>query len=474
MMFTISSLFSHPDRLTFRVFVATLLALIPLAASAQPAVVATAEGQLGATPAFGDKLQGPAVEGLPPGTGPISLQEVLAARLVDPLLIGASQVQQFSEDRIHTLGTSSPLGTFPIETSSVFGLSPRSAFNAEAGNLGGLAAFSFTTDGDMPSTQDVVVTVFNADGSTQSSLTLSNLETFPDPVINDTGVAVDDQGRVTVVYTELNLGQARVRAQRFDGVTGSLIGGAVDVTTNRGDPDVALLDPAGNRLIVATSNNVDIRGNILDFSGPTTVVLPEFPISTTPGILNILPDVAADPATGNFTVVWENATGNVGDPVNIRGRRFDADGNPVGGDFQVNTNSANAQGQPAMAYGSDGNSAVVWAGDSIPLGTELEVFGQMYDAMGNPIGGEIRVNSDVTDVQDRPAVRFLPERDAQGRPQVVVAWRDVEQADGSGPRGTGTSYKCFSIDGLGPPPPQEIFADGFESGDTTSWSDTQP
>ena len=157
--------------------------------------------------------------------------------------------------------------------------------------------------------------------------------------------------------------------------------------------------------------------------------------------------------------------------MNIYGRRFDADGNPVGGDFRVNTTTANAQGQVAAAI-RDGVAAVVWAGDAAP-GDELDVFSQVYDAQGDPIGGEIPVNTTTSGVQDQPSVRFLPEPDAQGRPQFVVAWRDVANANGSGANGTGRSYRCFSIDGL-EPPDLAIFADGFETGDTSAWGLTSP
>lgn len=70
-------------------------------------------------------------------------------------------------------------------------------------------------------------------------------------------------------------------------------------------------------------------------------------------------------------------------------------------------------------------------------------------------------------------MRFLPETDGQGRPQIAVVWRDVENSDGTLPNGTGLSHKCFSIHGLNPPDPL-IFEDGFESGETSSWSSTQP
>lgn len=290
-----------------------------------------------------------------------------------------------------------------------------------------------------------------------------------------TGVAVDDQGRVTVTYTELPAGMARTVGRRFDSTGSPLPGNPFVIQDNVGHSDVALLDPAGNRLIVATTNFGTIRGNLVDTTGPTPVVLPSFPLNTTPATLaHTNPVIAANPNVGNGLAVWEDLTALIGDPVNIRGRRFDAMGNPVGNDFLVNTTTAESQGQAAVTFDPDsGASAVVWAGDGANLPTDaLDVFLQVYDADGNPIGGEVKVNTSTPETQDRPAVRFLPERDAQGRPQVAVAWRDVGMPDGTQPNGTGTSYKCFSIEGLGDPGP--IFADGFESGDTSSWSDTQP
>ncbi len=146
--------------------------------------------------------------------------------------------------------------------------------------------------------------------------------------------------------------------------------------------------------------------------------------------------------------------------------RFDAQGNPVGDDFVVNTTIANDQGQPDVAYGPNGESAIVWAG----FDGDLDVFAQAYDPSGQPIGGELKVNSVDAGEQSKPIVRFLPGPDAEGRVQFVVAWRDLVSDADPTPNGTGTSYRCFSIEG----DPQLIFEDGFESGDTSSWSCTQP
>ena len=338
------------------------------------------------------------------------------------------------------------------------------------------AVFAQAEDGSDPNTQAVVVAIVPTLPGQTDFVVLDNIPTFPDLSINQVGVAADDQGRITVVYTDLPAAApARVQAQQIDGLTGLPIDGPFDVTDDgHAVASVALLDPAGNRLVVPTSDFLNIRGNIIDTTGATPVVLPEFPISTTPaGFANLNTAVAADPDSGAFTVAWENLTDLPGDPVNVYARRFDAQGNPIGNDFVVNTTTADAQGQPAVAYGPQGLSAIAWAGDAGSQADALDVFLQVYDADGNPLDGEIRVNTFTENVQDLPAVRFLPQNDAQGRPQVAVVWRDSEDFGGVTPRGTGTSYRCFSIEGIEDPASQ-IFADGFESGDTSSWSASQP
>ncbi|MFQ5527606.1 MAG: hypothetical protein ACE5GX_15260, partial [Thermoanaerobaculia bacterium] len=170
--------------------------------------------------------------------------------------------------------------------------------------------------------------------------------------------------------------------------------------------------------------------------------------------------------TGVFTVTWEDVTAVLGNPVDIKARRFTAAGVPLGPEFTVNTTTDDAQGQPDVAYGPNGESAIVWAGDPLPGGDLLDIFMQVFDPLGTAIGGEIQVNTSVTGEQDRPTIQFLPDPDPQGRVQLVVAWRDVVSDSDNSPNGTGHSYKCFSIDDG----PTQIFADGFESGDTSSWS----
>ena len=452
------------------------LMLIAVPSFAGPVVEPTAEGQIGEMPGVGDQVLGSRFESIRGQVGDVIFGGIFVFGGVTP----PPPEAQFLTDSIH--GTPNPVQV--TATSSLFAnidkLVPDSSWSRNAADDGDYVAFSFAVDGTMPQTLTVRIATFDENGDAMVEVPLiEDVETFmfPDPTFAKTGAGVDDQGRVTVTYTDFNGGLPQVRATRINAVSGTVIDPDFPITDiGHGNPDVALLDPAGNRLIVTTTDLVNpftVRGNIVDFSGPTPAILPEFPINDTGaafGDFNAV--VAADRATGVFTAAWDHITGVVGDPADVRARRFDAMGNPIGGDFLVNTTTANAQGQPAVAYGPASLSAIVWAGDAtMPQGQDdLDVFLQVYDPMGNPIGGEVKVNTFDMNTQDRPAVRFLPDRDAQGRPQVAVVWRDAGNAAGFDPRGTGISYRCFSINGFEEQVP--IFEDGFESGDTSSWSST--
>jgi hypothetical protein len=106
---------------------------------------------------------------------------------------------------------------------------------------------------------------------------------------------------------------------------------------------------------------------------------------------------------GGFVVVWES---DDGDGFGIFGRRFDAAGAPVGGDFRVNTTTAGVQSDPAVAVLPNGEFVVLWAG---PAG---RVFGQRFDATAGPIGGEFLVTANGV----LPSVAALTNGD------VVAAW----------------------------------------------------
>jgi len=141
----------------------------------------------------------------------------------------------------------------------------------------------------------------------------------------------------------------------------------------------------------------------------------EFQVNTTTTNDQRDAQIAMD-ASGNYVVVWESA-GQDGSGLGIYGQRFDAAGNPLGTEFQVNTTTSNDQRDPSIAMDDAGNFVVVWesAGQD---GSGLGVYGQRFDAAANKLDGEFRVTVATAGNQQRPSVAM----NASG--SFVVAWDD--------------------------------------------------
>ncbi|MFQ5495390.1 MAG: proprotein convertase P-domain-containing protein, partial [Phycisphaerae bacterium] len=101
--------------------------------------------------------------------------------------------------------------------------------------------------------------------------------------------------------------------------------------------------------------------------------------------------VAID-ADGEFVVVWEAENDNVDGSWGVYGRRFNSVGDPLGGQFRVNTNVQNDQLNPAVAMDDFGNFVVVWASKGQSFSFFNDVRGQLYNYRGERIGSEFLVN----------------------------------------------------------------------------------
>jgi hypothetical protein len=117
---------------------------------------------------------------------------------------------------------------------------------------------------------------------------------------------------------------------------------------------------------------------------------------------------------GRFVVVWE-AQPRDGDGYGVFGQRFDAAGNPQGGEFRANAYTTSEQRMPRAAMDAAGNFVVVWA-SYLQDGYGWGVFGRRFAASGDPLGAEIRVNTYTTGEQQRPSVAM----DVAGN--FVVVW----------------------------------------------------
>lgn len=146
----------------------------------------------------------------------------------------------------------------------------------------------------------------------------------------------------------------------------------------------------------------------------------EFRVNTyTPDRQNA-PAIAMDD-NGNFVIVW-TSSGQDGNMGGVFGQRFNAAGQAVGSEFQVNTTTAGNQYSSSVAMDSDGDFAVTWSSpnDADP---SYGIYARCFDATGAAKTGEIHVNTYTTGIQRFSTIAMDNDGD------FVVAWQSEQ--DGS-------------------------------------------
>ena len=101
---------------------------------------------------------------------------------------------------------------------------------------------------------------------------------------------------------------------------------------------------------------------------------------------------------GGYVVIWH---GNYEGAVFAQ--RYDAYGNALGSETRVNTTAETAE-LPVVAALSDGGYVVIWIGDD---GFSDGIYAQRYDASGTALGSETIVNTTKVNQQTFPAVAAL-------------------------------------------------------------------
>ena len=102
--------------------------------------------------------------------------------------------------------------------------------------------------------------------------------------------------------------------------------------------------------------------------------------------------VAMD-ADGDFVVVWESQFQDAYDGSSgIYAQRFNALGQKVGAEFQVHSTTTNDQTNASVAMNADGTFVVVWETRAQDASFFNDVRGQLFNARGERISNEFRVN----------------------------------------------------------------------------------
>ncbi len=215
-------------------------------------------------------------------------------------------------------------------------------------------------------------------------------------------------------------------------------------------PDVAIAD---NGQFVVVWASVGSPGN--DTSGQSiqakclpwgsAVPPPQQQVNTYTGGDQYQSAVAVAP-DGSFLVTY-----NLHYTLGVGAQRFLADCSPIGDEFLVNSTPAEFY-WPDVAVDDQGRYIVVFLYG--------EIYGRLFDPSGIPFDDEFWVPSHDFFGLGHPKVDSSPDG------QFVVTWHSF----GS----TGDDDDQYSIQARRFAGLVGIFVDGFESGDTTAWTDTSP
>ncbi len=242
------------------------------------------------------------------------------------------------------------------------------------------------------------------------SLLFSPAVSFGEFQVNTVAIGAQDQavvgsdgaGNSVVVWEN----QHSIAGQRYDS-SGNPVGAEFAVSSGS-DPSIAVV-PDGRFIVAWQGDNPgseqDIFFELYDAAGVPagTAVLANSRLAngqTHPRI------AAAD--DGSFVLAWMSFD-IFGDSTEVIARRFDGTGSPLGPDFQVNTYTTEAQGNPtALDMAPDGSFVVAWHSryqlDGLVNQHSGDVFAQRYDSSGAKVGGEFLVNTTTTGAQGKGGI----------------------------------------------------------------------
>jgi hypothetical protein len=126
-------------------------------------------------------------------------------------------------------------------------------------------------------------------------------------------------------------------------------------------------------------------------------------------------------SAGNFVITW---TGNGQNGWGVYAQRYNAQGQTLGGQFQVNTNTSADKEYVSIAMNGSGAFVISWSSNGQD-GSGWGVYAQRYNSCGTALGGEFRANTYTAGDQMYSSVGM----DSLG--DFVITWSSNGQ-DGSG------------------------------------------
>jgi CSLREA domain-containing protein len=238
-------------------------------------------------------------------------------------------------------------------------------------------------------------------------------------------VAIDSMGNFVVAWHTAAT-PVDVYARRYT-AAGQDQGLITVNTTTTGVQNIAAVARAANSdfVIAWTGEDADGRGVFAQrFSADGVKQGGEFQVNNLVTAGNQFACGVAMDADGDFVVTWSDSCLEQSG-TDVRARRFNARGVALGDEFRVNATATNAQKRSSVGMDADGDFVIVWESQDQD-GSGAGVFGQRYNAAGQTLGSEFQVNTTTTSDQRIPAVAV----DADG--DFVVVWSGNGPGDSDG------------------------------------------
>jgi hypothetical protein len=209
----------------------------------------------------------------------------------------------------------------------------------------------------------------------------------------------------------------------------------VNTTTEglQSNPTIAALQGGGFAIAWFDNTTHDVRAQIYDAdSNPRGN---EFLVNTaTPGGVIIPDPTIVGLVGGGFVISWSE--------LDVKAQVFDAEANAVGTAFTVNETLASGQTSPSIAALTNGGFVISWYDPSGSAGDvdSGAIHAQVFNGNGGESGDEFLVNTTTAGIQYAPVSTSL----ADGR--FIVSWTD-ESATGGDTAGAAIRAQIFNADG---------------------------
>lgn len=197
-------------------------------------------------------------------------------------------------------------------------------------------------------------------------------------------------------------------AQRYN-ASGARVGGQtqINTTTAGGQEDAVVTALANGGYVVAwksdsqNDDNNEIFTQLFNANGAK--VGSEQQVNSNPSYDQDSPTFTAL-KDGGYLVGWASLNQD-GNDWGAYLQRYNASGVKVGGETRINTTTVGSQDGPKLAGLADGGYMAVWEGSG--SGDDYGIFAQRYNASGVKVGGETRINTTTTDLQGDTAITAL-------------------------------------------------------------------